>query len=260
MKFLLIKKLPFLKKHVFIFFGIFLLVYFIIVSIHWGRVDSFNKAMIFFSLLWVIVSIKINTFYVFIKKLPKVAKLSIKIFLIAVLSTFVIVEFVIIYNMRTTATVNADYVIVLGCQVDGSIPSIPLMRRVYAAINYLKENQNTVVVVSGGQGPGENISEAEAMKRMLLQNGINENRIFEEDTSKSTMENFKFADALYNLLDKKIIVVTSDYHMFRAVSTAKKLGYSNIRALPGRSQLSVLPVYLLREYTAVMYYKLLGRI
>ena len=155
---------------------------------------------------------------------------------------------------------NAEYVVVLGCQVDGSIPSIPLIRRVNTAIGYLNRNQNTNVVISGGQGPGESISEAEAMKRILIRNGIDEKRIFEEYKSRSTIENFTFSDRLYNLSDMNIIIVTSDYHMFRALSIARKLNYRNAKGLPSKSQLSVLPVYLLREYAAVMYYKLTGKI
>jgi uncharacterized SAM-binding protein YcdF (DUF218 family) len=162
--------------------------------------------------------------------------------------------------MRLTAEDSAEYVIVLGCQVAGSIPSIPLWRRVNTAIHYLNENHNTNVVISGGQGRGENISEAEAMKRILLRNGIDENRIFAESYSKSTMENFKFSDNLYNLKNKNVVIVTTDYHIFRALSIAKKLNYHNVKTLPSKSQLSVLPAYLLREYTAIMYYKLSGKI
>ena len=65
-----------------------------------------------------------------------------------------------------------------------------------------------------------------------------------------------YSDVLYDLLDKNIVIVTSDYHMFSSFSIAKKLGYQNVAELATRSQLSVLPAYLLREYAAVMYYVL----
>ena len=80
-----------------------------------------------------------------------------------------------------------------------------------------------------------------------------------EDKSRSTIENLRFSNELYNLLDKNIVIVTSDYHMFRSLSIAKKLGYKNVAGIAASSQLSVLPAYLLREYAAVMYYVLLGR-
>jgi len=261
MKFTFFKKLRYVRLNiVFLIFGILFVMYFIVVSINWGRADIFNIIMVIFGLVWIITTIKINKIYNKFGKLPKIIKIFFKTILFSFLLSFVIVESIIIYNMRTTATANAEYIIILGCQVDGSIPSIPLLRRVNTAINYLNKNQNTNVVISGGQGPGENITEAMAMKRILIQNGINENRILEENNSRSTMENIKYSDKLYNLKDKNIIIVSTDYHMFRALSTAKKLNYKNIKSLPSRSQFSVLPVYLLREYVAVIYYKISKKI
>jgi len=58
------------------------------------------------------------------------------------------------------------------------------------------------------------------LRRLLLEKKIDKERILLEDKSKNTMENFKFSNELYNLSDKKIIIVTSDYHMFRALSIA----------------------------------------
>jgi uncharacterized SAM-binding protein YcdF (DUF218 family) len=74
------------------------------------------------------------------------------------------------------------------------------------------------------------------------------------------MENLEFANELYDLRDKKLVVVSSDYHMFRALAIARKMGYTDVSGLPCQSRITILPVYLLREYSAVMYYALLGRI
>jgi uncharacterized SAM-binding protein YcdF (DUF218 family) len=161
---------------------------------------------------------------------------------------------------KNASSDGADYVIVLGCQVVGEYASLPLLSRGYTAVRYLNRNPETKVIVTGGQGPGENISEAESLRRLLLENKIDKERIFLEDKSKNTMENFIFSDDLYNLSDKKIIIVTSDYHIFRALSIAKKLKYTNVSGLPSRSQRSILPAFLLREYVTVVYYKILGRI
>jgi uncharacterized SAM-binding protein YcdF (DUF218 family) len=162
--------------------------------------------------------------------------------------------------MRNTSKAGADYVIVLGCQVVGEYASLPLLSRGYTAVIYLGKNPETRVIVSGGQGPGEDISEAEALKRLLLERKIDKERIFLEDKSKNTMQNFKFSNELYNLSDRNIVIVTSDYHMFRALSIAKKLKYKNVSGLPGRSQRSILPAFLFREYVTILYYKLLMRI
>ena len=194
------------------------------------------------------------------RKFPKWIRISGKVFLCIIVISFLIVEGIILSYMHGKAAVNeTEYLVILGCQVNGSLASLPLLRRGYNAVNYLKRHENVKAVITGGQGPRENITEAEAMRRLLAENGIGEERILIEDKSKSTIENLKFANELYNLLDKNIVIVTSDYHMFRSLSIAKKLGYQNVAGLAATSQLSVLPAYLLREYAAVMYYVLSGR-
>ncbi|MDR0320882.1 MAG: YdcF family protein [Treponema sp.] len=162
--------------------------------------------------------------------------------------------------MRTTARAEADYVIVLGCQVVGEYASLPLLSRGYTAIRYLNRNPEARIVLSGGKGNGENISEAEALRRLLTANEIDKERILLEDQSRNTIENFRFSNELYDLSDKKTVIVTSDYHMFRALSVAKKLKYTNVSALPSRSQRVSLPAFLLREYVTIMYYKFTGKI
>jgi uncharacterized SAM-binding protein YcdF (DUF218 family) len=211
-------------------------------------------------ILLIILSFKINPIIVFIKKLPKLIQYLLIIFFALIALSFVIFQSLIIYNMRNTSKTGADYVIVLGCQVVGEYASLPLLSRGYAAVRYLNKNPETKVIVTGGQGPGENIPEAESLKSLLLENKIEKEKIFLEDKSKNTMENLIFSNELYNLLDKNILIVTSDYHMFRALSIAKKLNYSNVSGLPSKSQRKVLPAFLLREYVTLMYYKILGRI
>ncbi|GHT79997.1 hypothetical protein FACS1894130_10320 [Spirochaetia bacterium] len=240
--------------------GITLIIYFINVSLIWGRFDNFNFLMDIVGLLLIIISIKFQKIREKIKKLPKFVKIILKAVFICFALSFIITESIIVYNMNGVLKKNVDYVIVLGCQVDGSIPSIPLMRRINIASKYLKENMKTKVVVTGGKGRGENISEAEAMRNVLIRSGINTERIFIENNATSTKENLKFSDELYDLSNKDIIIVSSDYHMYRALSMAKKLKYKNVAGLPCKSQVSMLPAYLAREYVAVMYYKLLGRI
>jgi uncharacterized SAM-binding protein YcdF (DUF218 family) len=152
-------------------------------------------------------------------------------------------------------------VVVLGCQVFATYPSIALQNRVHVAGVYLQEHQSTKVVASGGQGHGEDISEAEAIKRLLTNRyGITEDRIFMEDKSTSTIENLRFSNDLFKLSDKNIIIATSDFHIFRAVKVAKKLGYENVEGMASRSRRSLLPSFLLREYFSIMYYFLTRKI
>ncbi len=91
---------------------------------------------------------------------------------------------------------SADCVIVLGCQVKGETPTPMLCDRLNAALELLESNPNAVCVVSGGQGPQEHISEAEAMRRYLNERGIADKRIITEPLSTSTEENLRFSAEL----------------------------------------------------------------
>jgi uncharacterized SAM-binding protein YcdF (DUF218 family) len=248
------------KKIILVLFGIFIALYFTLTSIYWGRFDTFNFLFTIVGFVLVIVSFKINSIIALFKKWPKVIKYALIILFACFVLSFVIVQSRIIYNMRGTPETGADYVIVLGCQVVGEYASLPLLSRGYTAIRYLNRSPETKVVLSGGKGSGENISEAEALRRLMHEYKIDKERIFLEDRSKNTRENLFLSNELYNLSDAHIALVTSDYHMFRALSVAKKLGYTNVYALPSRSQRSVLPAFLLREYVTVMYYAITRKI
>lgn len=109
-------------------------------------------------------------------------------------------------------------VIILGCQVNGERPSLMLIDRMNKAIEYLDENPDSKVIVSGGKGPGENITEAEAMKRYLIENGIEEKRIFVEDNSVNTKENISFSEKVIeeNGLNRSVAIATDGFHQYRA--------------------------------------------
>jgi len=244
-----------------IIFGLILIFYSLNVFKLWGRFDFFVFLSGFLGLLLIIITITFEKIIKLVLKLPKFIIISgIALLLIGAVS-FIIVQSLIINNMRgKTSQTEPEYVIVLGCQVVGTLASVPLVRRVYTAIDYLNDHPNTKIVISGGQGPGEDITEAEAMRRLLAEKGISSDRILIESNSRNTVQNFIFSDDLYNLKEKNIVVVTTDYHMFRSLKVAKKLGFKNISCLASKSQITVLPIYLFREYFAVVFYALTGRI
>lgn len=88
--------------------------------------------------------------------------------------------------------------IVLGAGLRGERVTDLLARRLDAAYDYHLENPNAVIVVTGGQGPGEDIPEARAMKAYLVEKGVPEKQILEEASSTSTEENFCFAREIWN--------------------------------------------------------------
>jgi uncharacterized SAM-binding protein YcdF (DUF218 family) len=150
---------------------------------------------------------------------------------------------------------HADYIIILGARVKGEIPSLALQYRIDAAANYMKKNKETIAIASGGQGPGEDITEAEAIKKGLLVHGISSNRIILEDKSTDTVENIRFSKKLIPDLLETGLLVTNDYHLYRAKSIAKDQGL-NLQGIPAETPTIAIPKSYLREYLAITKYYL----
>lgn len=116
-----------------------------------------------------------------------------------------------------------QYAIILGAKVNGEIPSLSLRYRLEAALDYAKKHPEVKFILSGGQGPDEDITEAEAMKRYLMENGIEEDRLILETASTSTYENIQFSKKLLPSSVNSVTIVTSDYHLARAREIARQL-------------------------------------
>lgn len=147
---------------------------------------------------------------------------------------------------------KTEAVIILGCQVRGETPSQMLKRRLDAAIEVLNENPEAVCVMSGGKGNGEDISEAECMRRYLSDAGIDEARLYPEDKSTSTRENLAFsAEILENLgISENIMLVTNEFHQYRASIYARRAGLKT-GAHSAKTPLQNLLNYGLRENAAL---------
>lgn len=119
-------------------------------------------------------------------------------------------------------------VVVLGCQVRGTTPSLMLNDRIKAAYKYLAENEDSVCVASGGKGDNEDISEAQCIKNELIKRGIAENRIYIEDKSRNTHENLEFTAKIIeqNNLSRTTAIASDNFHQLRASIFAKNVGLS----------------------------------
>ncbi|MDU7887398.1 MAG: YdcF family protein, partial [Clostridium perfringens] len=104
------------------------------------------------------------------------------------------------------------------------------------------------------QGSNEPIPESEAMKNFLVNKGINPNRIIEEDKSKSTFQNLEFSKKILEErhADKdEVLIVTSDFHLFRAKEIADYLNIKN-EGLPSKTPISLRVQYMIREFPAMI--------
>lgn len=164
---------------------------------------------------------------------------------------FIIVEAFIFSQFGAKAKPGADYVIILGAQWKQNGPSYVLQKRLDRAAAYLKENPDVKVIVSGGQGSDEVISEAQGMGEYLMQAGIAKERILLEDRSTNTYQNLIFSGELLDRSKDRVVLVTSNFHMFRALHIAEKQGYKQIEGLSARSFPAMLPNNLLREFFGV---------
>ena len=191
-------------------------------------------------------------------RIPKIIRHGFVILGTLGLLIFCLIEGFILSRFSEVPAAGADYVIVLGAQWKKSGPSYTLQKRLDAAEKYLKENQDTLVIVSGGQGSNEVISEAQGMKEYLMNAGIAEERIFMEDTSTNTNENLVNSSRLLDKENDRVVLVTNDFHMFRASSIARHKGYMHVEGLSAGSYPGMLPNNLLREFFGVLKDSLVG--
>ncbi len=169
------------------------------------------------------------------------------------------IEAAIVFRGETdNSAVPVDAVIVLGAGVNGETPSAALWSRIRAAEDYLETHPDVPVVLSGGQGAGEAISEAEAMRRALwTEDGAENARLLLEERSTNTAENFRFSKALLEErgLDTEtavVAVVTNDFHCFRAHMIAQKQGLRTIDVPAELPWWWLTANYYLREAFAVV--------
>lgn len=168
------------------------------------------------------------------------------------LAVFVAVEGLIFTEFGARAQPGADYCIILGAQMKTNGPSDVLKRRLDRALVYLRENQETLVIVSGCQGSNEPVSEARGMYDYLVGAGIAPERILLEEASRNTCENLEFCGKLLNRQENSVVLVTNNFHMFRALRLADGAGYEHVQGLAASSYPWMLPNNLLREFMGVV--------
>ena len=166
------------------------------------------------------------------------------------LAFFTVIEVFVISSAHTDKDPEAPYLIVLGAGVNGTEPSLSLLERLKAAKQYLDEYPKTTAIVSGGQGAGEKISEAECMSRWLTDNGISEDRILMETKSTSTYENLKYSLEIIREnggMTDKVALLSGEYHLYRAKYYAKEFG-ANVVGIAANTSYPILKTnYFIRE-------------
>jgi uncharacterized SAM-binding protein YcdF (DUF218 family) len=167
------------------------------------------------------------------------------------------VSYAFVYG-RVTALRGADFVVVLGSGLIGGDRVPPLLasrldrgRRVYQAL-VARGKSSPMLIVSGGKGADERVSEAEAMAGYLIERGVPADSVLREDQSRSTEENLTFSKGIMERFRPRYrcIVVTSNYHVFRTAILTRRLGV-NGQVTGARTAGYYWPSAMLREFVAV---------
>nr|WP_104820662.1 YdcF family protein [Kitasatospora sp. MMS16-BH015] len=153
---------------------------------------------------------------------------------------------------------QVDFVVVLGAGLtEGSTVPPLLASRLDRALTLYRRQAarggHPVLLVSGGKGSDEQLSEAEAMSRYLVAHGVPEEHVVQEGSSASTSENLEFSRELMERLRPgyRCVVVTNDFHALRAAITARR---ADVRgdATGAPTAAYYWPSATLREFAAVL--------
>ncbi|MBQ4304314.1 MAG: YdcF family protein, partial [Lachnospiraceae bacterium] len=186
--------------------------------------------------------------------LPSMAGVMFSVSVIYFSMSFVIFMIYTVFLQIIPRRKDFDYVIIHGAGLlRGDQLSRLLKDRLDKAVSvYKKDPTPPKLIPSGGKGDDETISEAEAMKRYLMEQGIPEEDILPEDRSKTTYENLAYSKAILDRRegDKYTALVTSNYHVYRALRYCRKVGLT-CTGIGSRVAFYYWPSALIREYIAI---------
>ena len=212
-----------------------------------------------------------------------------------------VTQILIFGRIPAAAEPSLDYVIVLGAKVkpDGSL-SKTLKLRLDKALEYMKENPETMLVLSGAKGDAEPCSEADAMETYLLGQGAEPDHLLKEEQSFSTVENLAYSRVMIekreNLLEQerkaeadrllrapgeiegvpetgaptnntpvlarqpRVGIITSNFHLCRAAMIAKKQDYGTVYGIASEADKVLLVHFSLRDGIALLKDRLMGNL
>lgn len=273
-------------EFLFWFFGVFCLAYYGVIVCYSGPSTSFAPIWLVLSACLFIIATVVHFYDRFRDRISLRLEVSAVTALTAIFVVFVCVEIAMGVNFFSLDKQSADYVIVLGAQVRGKALSRTLEYRLEKALEYARVHPNTVLVLSGGQGAGEEMTEAEAMYEYLKAHGIPESQMLLEEQSASTYENLVYSKLLIQEREAKrrqtirdvmaasgylsppdeevsirVGIITSNFHVLRAKAIARKTGIPGITGITGIAAKSDPVLFLhfsVRECFAILKDKFVG--
>lgn len=188
----------------------------------------------------------------------------VKVIVASVLSVGVVIATVNLCFILTPKvapiTEDADYVILLGGGIskDGVLPK-SVMTRVEKAAEYLNAHPKAICVVTGGTLDWLPYAEAPEIRRQLVLTGVEEQRVLVEDQALDTIQNLQLSCKLLSetlavpqreVLESRVVIVTSRFHLRRAERLARRMGYTSVAGIPAKCPLIYIPHDYVREICA----------
>lgn len=246
---------------VFILLSAFSFFYFVLMQIaspgtFLGTIFGFSAVWLYAGIFFAVLAVlqKKKLLIPFIKKL----RLSVKIVICCCAGVLLLVFGVNLFFICNPRLANGSedvkYVIVLGGGItkDAKLTA-SVQKRVKTAAEYLKKHESALAVVSGGKGKFSPCPESDVLKPALVSYGIEESKVLAENRAKDTIENFLFSVKLIcehenvsagDVLNAKVAVVTSDFHLARAERLAKRMGFKNVYGIASKTPL----IFVLNSY------------
>ena len=165
-----------------------------------------------------------------------------------VLASAVILFFcgkVVVGSIINTAG-QADYAIVLGLALENGEPAPDLLSRLETGRKYLEAYPEAKLILTGGNPDASGRTEAAAMRDVLTEKGVPEDKLILEDQAKSTKENFRNIAGIVSA-NEPVVMISSNYHMDRAVRIASQSGFPRLMRLPAPSGLFAYGANMLSE-------------
>lgn len=129
---------------------------------------------------------------------------------------------------------QAKNAIVLGLALENGAPAPDLLARLDTAQEYLEKKPGAKLILTGGNADESGRTEAAVMRDILIERGVPEEKLILEDQAQTTKENF---DNIAGMIptEEPVVMISSNYHMDRAVRNATEAGFSNVMRLPAPS-------------------------
>jgi len=241
------------------------LVYFLVILIYSGIGTSFAVIWLLLGAFFGAVAFGCRSY----QKYPEKLMLWVPVSSVTLCATGVlvllVVQILMFGQIPLTAEPGLDYVIVLGAGVHKDDISNTLRLRLEKAAEYARENPETVLVLSGGQGKDEPGTEAAAMQAYLIKLGVPDKQLRLEERSASTTENIAYSKILLEQGQNqtrplRIGLLTSNFHLYRAEMIARKQGISRVYKIAAESDRVLFIHYCLRDCAAILKDRLVGNI